>query len=117
MQHHCIKYFLLLTCIMKYIAVILSFLTIALSSIPCDDEITMSEQLVVTSQSSDTHSSNFTDLCTPFCSCVCCATVVIESNVQQNTSYVEIHSKEINIYNPSIHSSDFLGEILRPPRA
>jgi len=102
---------------MKLVAIILSIFTLTLSSIPCDDEIVISEQLVFASQSSDNHLGDSTDLCTPFCSCVCCATVVIESNAQQNISYVEIYSKEVNIYNTTIYSSDFLDKILQPPRA
>ncbi|HHC78828.1 MAG TPA: hypothetical protein ENK46_03025 [Flavobacteriia bacterium] len=101
---------------MKYLAIILSIFTIALSSIPCDDELAMGEKVTIEQQSSDNHSGDLTDLCSPFCSCVCCATVVIEPFSQQSISYEEMYSKEVNTYNTTIHSSDFLDKILQPPR-
>jgi len=101
---------------MKYIAVILSFLTIALSSIPCDDDITMSEQLVVTSQNSDTHAGDITDLCTPFCTCVCCATIVLEPNIQQDISNLVISTSELNTSYTVSFSCNFLNRIFQPPQ-
>ena len=101
---------------MKFIAIILSILTITLSSIPCDDELIVGEEVAFEQQSSDNHSDDTTDLCSPFCSCVCCATVVVAPNAQQNISYEAICSKEVNTYHTTIHSSDFLDKILQPPR-
>ncbi len=102
---------------MKLLAIMLSILTMTLSFIPCDDERATSEQVVFASQESDKHCDDFSDLCTPFCSCVCCARVIVEQNAQQSIQAVAISSKQLRNYTNVIHSSDFLDEILHPPRA
>ncbi|MCF6278803.1 MAG: hypothetical protein L3J14_00475 [Flavobacteriaceae bacterium] len=101
---------------MKLLAVILSILTITLSSIPCDDELIVSGELVFELQNSENHLGDFGDMCSPFCSCVCCTTITIEPNTQQNISYKEIPSNKLNTYSNSIYSNNFLDKILQPPR-
>jgi hypothetical protein len=101
---------------MKVIAIILSIFTFALSVIPCDDEgVFATEQLTSISQSSDHNSHNDIDLCTPFCSCVCCASIVLEPNLHQDNLILEIPTKELNTYFVSF-SSNYLSQIYQPPQ-
>ncbi len=102
---------------MKLLAIMLAILTMTLSFMPCDGERATSEQVAFASQESDNHCDDFSNLCTPFCSCVCCARVIVEQNSQQSIPAVVISSKQLRKYTNVIHSSDFLDEILHPPRA
>jgi len=102
---------------MRVIAIILSILTFTLSTLPCDDEaVVNSEQLTsITQNHSDDNHRDF-DLCSPFCSCVCCASIVLELNIQQNNSNLEFSTKELNSHYSAFYSSSFLTQIFQPPQ-
>ena len=102
---------------MKLIAIILSIITFTLSTLPCDDEsVVSSDPWTSISQNSDSHSHDTTDLCSPFCSCVCCANIVLDQNIQQDNSNLESSNLELNTnYNVSF-SSNFLTQIFQPPQ-
>jgi hypothetical protein len=102
---------------MKLVAVILSIITLTLSAITCDDESVYAvEQLTSISQSSDQSSDDGFDLCSPFCVCVCCPGVVLESNNQQDDLISEISTKELNTYYSPFFSSSFHTQIFQPPQ-
>ncbi len=118
MQCRCIHNFSIFgNSYMRIIAIILSILTITLSALPCDDEVIIdSEQLTFVSQSADNHSHSANDLCTPFCVCVCCASIVIEPNIQQDISNSVISTSELNTYYIVSFSGNFLDRIFQPPQ-
>ncbi|WP_317041934.1 DUF6660 family protein [Chitinophaga costaii] len=65
---------------MKILGVILSFLVLILSIVPCSDEMMMhtgQAAQVQVSQEMPLHHLPFQDDCSPFCHCACCATFVI----------------------------------------
>ena len=75
-----LKFFLHLSTQMKLLAIILSIYTITLSTIPCDDgAFYESEQLTSIYEKSDCGDHNSIDLCTPFCACVCCSVITVQS--------------------------------------
>jgi hypothetical protein len=102
---------------MKLVAIILSLITFTLSAIPCDDNATVnSEQSTSISQdSSHTNHSGY-DLCSPFCSCVCCATIVLEPIIYQSILNSEIPVKELNTIYIVSFSNKFLSLIYQPPQ-
>lgn len=102
---------------MKVLAVILSIITLTLSAITCDDDTTVNaEQLTSISQSSDQSSDDGFDWCSPFCICVSCTGVVLESNNQQNDLISEITSKELDTFYIVSFNSNYLSLIFQPPQ-
>jgi len=102
---------------MKFLAIILSVLTITLSAIPCDDEIVSNMGNIVTiSAESPSEDFDLGDLCSPFCTCVCCATVVIEPIFSQEDSVQDAENSELNTSYIFSFSRDFSNRIFQPPR-
>ena len=102
---------------MKLAAIILSLFTLILSASPCDDEgIYGAGQSTSISQGSDHTSNNGFDLCSPFCSCVCCTGVVLESNIQQRILILETPVKELNTTYVVSFSNNYLSLIYQPPQ-
>ena len=103
---------------MKFFAIILSVFTIALSSIPCDDDVSLvvdSKTVIVENSHNDSH--NLVDLCSPFCTCVCCASIVIEPIFDQQTLVTEKISSDLNSSYFFSLKSNYLDRIFQPPRA
>jgi hypothetical protein len=101
----------------KYIAIILSILTITLSALPCDDELVNAdtESIVLNSDSHDDHHDSG-DLCSPFCTCVCCANVVVEPVFDQELTVTDTHNTELNASYIFSFSRDFSNQVFQPPR-
>ncbi|WP_445731164.1 DUF6660 family protein [Mariniflexile sp.] len=102
---------------MKIIAVLLAVLTITLSALPCEDDAAagLDNPTTVTDNSHNENHNDF-DACTPFCSCVCCANVVVKPLLQTSLSYSEITSKEATTYNISSFPNGNLPRIFQPPK-
>ena len=102
---------------MKLAAVILSIVTLTLSAMPCDDEVVFNSGQS-TSISQDSGHTNHTgyDLCSPFCSCVCCATIILEPNIYQSVLISEIPVKELNTTYFVSFSNNYLSLIFQPPQ-
>jgi hypothetical protein len=102
---------------MKYIVIILSIFTITLSAIPCDDDVAnFDADLTVVSTDIQHSSSNSVDLCSPFCTCVCCASVVIQPTFLQESLISENIYSHLNTSYIFSYSSDYLDRIFQPPR-
>ena len=102
---------------MKLVAIILSIITLTLSAIPCDDEgVFGSEQLTSISQDSAHTNHSDMDLCSPFCFCVCCASIVLESNIQNCTLISENPAKELSVSYIVSFSCNYLSQIYQPPQ-
>ena len=101
----------------KYIAIILSVLTIVLSALPCDDELAHNDTYNIALNSNshdDDHNSK--DLCSPFCTCVCCANVVVEPIFDQELTIIDTINTELNTTYLFSFSRDFSKSIFQPPR-
>ena len=66
----------------RLLATILAFLTLALSIIPCADadacpHSTATETYLIAPQAPHSDSHTCGDLCSPFCSCACCAAIAL----------------------------------------
>ncbi|VAW16180.1 hypothetical protein MNBD_BACTEROID05-1063 [hydrothermal vent metagenome] len=102
---------------MKYIVIILSIFTITMSAIPCDDDvINYSAEITVISQDSHGDRNDTEDLCSPFCTCVCCASVVIQPTFLQETLISENIYSDLSTNYLFSYSSDYLNRIFQPPR-
>ena len=102
---------------MKLVAIILSIVTLTLSTTPCDDEVVfVSEQLTSLSQDMGHSNHSDMDLCTPFCSCVCCASIVLEPNIYQRILILKIPSNKIHTLYVASFNSNYLSQIYQPPQ-
>jgi len=102
---------------MKLVAIILSIIIFSLSALPCVDEGTIDvSQSTSISQDSNHSGQSDTDLCSPFCSCTCCASIAFEPNIQQHSLISEIHTTEINTAYIVSFTSNYLSLIYQPPQ-
>jgi hypothetical protein len=102
---------------MRYLAIILSFLTIALSAIPCDDEVNNDIAIIsIVTADTPTDSHLLGDLCSPFCTCVCCANVVVEPVFDQELTITDAMNTELNSTYLFSFSRDFSKSIFQPPQ-
>ena len=102
--------------------ILLAFHTAVLSCIPCQDEAfgdsSVDTVVLIKAVAGDQEGSEDLDLCSPFCSCTCCASV----SVQNHIAYLPVKAsffifKEITfLYLPNTHACD-LTSIWQPPRA
>jgi len=102
---------------MKYIVIILSIFTITMSAIPCDDDMAnFSTEITVVSTDTQHNSTDYGDLCSPFCTCVCCAGVVIQPTFLQERLISENVYADLSTSYLVSYSSDYLNRIFQPPR-
>jgi hypothetical protein len=106
-QHH----------IMKQLTFILALMVFALSVYPCIDEFDshLLQNQSVTQTTHHNHHHDAFDLCSPFCTCQCCHTLVVVSEkmeifpvFQEHTCYCE--------YLSDFQSIEY-SELLIPPKA
>ena len=101
---------------MKIFASILSFYVVILTFIPCIDVPTDdSMQKIELSESSADQHHHDTDSCSPFCTCDCCASPVLNHNNTIQFKCVEISQHTFSEYNSSFVSSTFVS-IWQPPK-
>jgi len=105
---------------MSYLAKILSIIIVVLTMFPCSDAFAQYDDNDVaqitlnTSDAQDPHSDGG-DLCTPFCTCVCCASLVqVVKSI--DISQPESLNIELNRYYISNHTSDFIDRNFQPPK-
>ncbi len=102
---------------MKYLAIILSIITITLSTIPCDDEVNndiATISIVTADTPIDSHLLG--DLCSPFCTCVCCANIVVEPVFDQELTITDAMNTELNSTYLFSFTRDFSESIFQPPQ-
>ena len=69
---------------MKIIALIMAFLVLALSVMPCADTNAMGANAITKiSKQSQPQEDNHTDACSPFCTCTCCAGIAFLSALKK----------------------------------
>ena len=102
---------------MKFVAIILVALNIFLTTIPCDDVNTFDLTQI---EFNENHSSNDlqhgVDFCTPFCSCNCCSTIVINPTDDQYTSNIELFYPSLNTNYDTLFTSNLLSQVFQPPQ-
>lgn len=102
---------------MKFVAIILVVLNIFLTTIPCDDVNTFdANQIEITAGHSDSDTDKDLDLCTPFCSCNCCSTIVINPTDNQYTSNIEFFYPSLNTNYDALFTSNLLSQVFQPPQ-
>ncbi|AMC11774.1 hypothetical protein Lupro_11060 [Lutibacter profundi] len=102
---------------MKLIVIILSIYTVVLTAIPCDDVfINDKQQEMSISQSSDDVNHNTFDLCSPFCSCVCCASFFTEQPIYDEVLQTKIAVKELCTFSNTSFANNYFSKIYQPPR-
>ncbi|NOY47654.1 hypothetical protein MNBD_BACTEROID02-1257 [hydrothermal vent metagenome] len=102
---------------MKFLAFILSIYILALNFAPCEDNVTVGNDVnVEVSQSGDIdHSHNNLDLCSPFCQCHCCHVHVTYLNLEDFTAPLQKIPTDIFLHFDSL-GKDITNSILQPPR-
>ncbi|WP_457616963.1 DUF6660 family protein [Lutibacter sp.] len=101
---------------MKLFAIILSILTLTLSALPCDDSISIETSQTAFHSVSDTNTLH-TDLCSPFCACVCCASIAVDYFLSPYTiNQTHFSSLKKNTHYTSLYSNQFLANIFQPPK-
>jgi hypothetical protein len=104
-------------CRMRFFAFIFSVYIFGLTLVPCVDRPDPDAgcKVVLTQTGNDQHANDI-DQCSPFCSCECCVTLVIQqdSSVHFDTFFMpqEYHSTEY----VSAFPSDYLNAIWQPPQ-
>ena len=106
---------------MKLTSVILSLVFLILSCLPCAD-LKVNNSAHITTEFTSNHekhsTDNHNDLCSPFCICSCCGSV-IASYSHPIIIKTPIRSKVIKAQLPtykSILHSNFYGSIWQPPK-
>ena len=105
---------------MSCIAKILSVFTIVLMLFPCSDSSLQNQdndiaQITLNADEIPDHYSDDGDLCTPFCTCVCCGSLVYSVKTI-NVTQLESVDIELNQYYTSNLMSDFISSNFQPPR-
>ena len=102
---------------MKLIALILSFYIFALTAIPCIDKAhdNAVHKTEISQNTTNHHHDQETDHCTPFCTCVCCATSVIQQ--EYSIYFIEFYflQEQKDIYEFSF-VSNHQASIWQPPK-
>ena len=102
---------------MKFVAIILVSLNILLTAIPCDDVNSFSSNHTeLNAEHSDDDLKDVLDFCTPFCSCNCCSTIVINPNEDQYSSNIETFYAELNSNYTTLFSDNQLQQVFQPPQ-
>ena len=100
---------------MKLITLLLAFYIFALNLTPCADFVVPNDIVKTeTSQITDDHQHENTDLCSPFCICQCCHVNATDLQV----TFVEIEVSEISIqdfFYLNGSEKDFTSSFLQPP--
>jgi hypothetical protein len=102
----------------KIIAVIISIITITFSALPCDDELVIgTQQSASISQGSNFDNHTDIDLCSPFCSCVCCAISISEpTRHAEIVIYPEFSNKELCTHYKTSFFNNYFSKIYQPPQ-
>ncbi|MEO5948166.1 MAG: DUF6660 family protein [Chitinophagaceae bacterium] len=71
---------------MKFFSLILSFLLLYMSCLPCGDTQECNEKALQTIVATNNHQDHqhSTEACTPFCSCSCCSASVVSQPITKN---------------------------------
>lgn len=110
---------------MKIISVILAFVILILSAIPCDDIAPVEGDAMAsiqydtstvdsTSEHSEEHKES--DLCSPFCTCVCCSSIVLKPVLSYPNLVSETPSSLLITDYSELFSNDYLSKIFQPPQ-
>jgi len=105
---------------MRIALIVLAFYTAALSCIPCKDNVSTNSYantVILVNSTSDTSHSPDVDLCTPFCTCSCCASVSLQQQIPflPAKGNFSIFQEITFAYLSRSHSGD-LTSIWQPPR-
>ena len=102
---------------MKLITTILAALIITFSALPCDDVKVNVQQSASVSQEIDHENDSHSDLCSPFCVCVCCAISSIEPTAPaESLIYVAMPLKELSTFYKTSFVNNYFSKIYQTPK-
>src|SRR4051812_37686981 len=100
--------------IMRFPTLLLAFIVLCLSLIPCSDKICIDEKIGIEAHSDQAHSDH-REGCTPFCTCSCCSTNIVFSVETIIISKIpELITQNLFFYQES--KSHFSHSIWQPPK-
>lgn len=103
---------------MKIVALILSIYITALSIVPCADGMLQSSLKTDTSVSASDHDSKHSeheDDCTPFCTCVCCGSLIVIPHILSFVKQSVVVSTIYQFHYTFDYSFDFKEGVWHPP--
>jgi len=90
----------------KTLAGLLAIYMLALVVMPCMDTCdSQHHNTITTIQSAQEHHEAENDICSPFCSCNCCASFIVISSVVSITTFFPPTDKDFPIYDAPFYSS------------
>lgn len=106
---------------MKFISFILSIAILAVSFVPCTDNLlakggnTLKKEITSSDKSSKDH-NNSSDNCSPFCTCSCCAATAFYTPLcKAQPIKIVFKSEKYPLYNVSL-SAEVYYSIWQPPK-
>ena len=96
---------------------IISFYIIILNTIPCVDDLgnSCSHKQEISHNSNSNHKGEMQDHCSPFCTCSCCATPILNQISLIHFECFTFTSKNISIYKPT-SLKELCVSIWQPPK-
>jgi len=90
----------------KIIAGLLAFYMLALIFVPCQDACDSREhQSITTIQSAQEHHEAENDICSPFCTCNCCASYVLVASVATISTFISSDDNSFPSYATPFYSA------------
>jgi hypothetical protein len=102
---------------MKFFACILSLYIMVLTAIPCADkpEDHTLQKSEITQNAGSNHQHDC-DHCSPFCTCNCCASPVIQQDIIIQFNCFSLLQEYTSSEYISVFTSDYLSSIWQPPQ-
>jgi hypothetical protein len=100
----------------KITAGLLAIYMLTLVFMPCKDTCDSQQHHVITTiESAQEHHEAENDICSPFCTCNCCASFVVIANVVAITTFFPSIDKGFSIYDTPFYSS-IIADHWQPPK-
>lgn len=100
---------------MRFVNIILAFLVLFLSLVPCSDGGVSNKNYQYRMTDSHSHQTP-SDNCTPFCSCVCCSSNITLEDVIFEILTPEIYSHQEVCFHSSSDVLEFTYPVWQPPK-
>jgi hypothetical protein len=84
---------------MKIFALLLAFITVSLSVVPCTDMHAQQSNMAQSIQEAQHHNHHAADSCTPFCQCNCCQGFVVVTGLTYCSQVPVFPKKHFSVYN------------------
>jgi hypothetical protein len=100
----------------KFISSLLTIYMLALVVMPCKDFCDSKQHYSITTvQSAQEHHEAENDICSPFCTCNCCASYVVVAKIVAISIFVPSDAKDFHVYDTPFYSS-ITADHWQPPK-